>query len=354
MKLNKMAGALFAVAATMSTALFGAEEMESTKTKKPNGCTGPVLCTQNPMLMSNACDASWQFEIGLIYEQAKFAEMHPGYAYTPVVINTSTFTDVDVVKLEQTFDYNVGLLLSLGSYLPHDNWYAEVHFDWLSSSKTATYKKPGSVYLPSDDFNNNVMLGLAPNSYFDSVDYKASMKFYTLDFTLSRGSYISSSFAFEPTFGVEVLWISTSQNMSYPLHDDQTAAALFNDKQNNWGAGPRFGFNGLYHIVQELYFFCDNSVAVLLGEARYNNTSMLTAGDTIGVNQTVGLSITEATQYYIPVRSIIGIKLAKYCLDEKHYLALKVGYDARAVISATSDSKGFVAGGLYLNAEWSF
>ncbi|MCH9623903.1 MAG: hypothetical protein S4CHLAM27_02730 [Chlamydiia bacterium] len=353
-----MAGALFAIAATMSTALFGAEEMETVKTRKPNGCMGPVLCTQNPMVINNACpcNANWQFEVGLIYEQAKFANMTPGNSYAPAYYTAGTFVATTVAKLEQTFDYNIGLLLSLGRYLPHDDWYVETHFDWLSSTKSANYSSAGTVYSPNADFDRSVLLGLTLpiNQAFESIAYNASMQFYTLDFTLSRGSYVSKNFAFEPTIGVEVLWLSSTQKATYPIAGDITNSARFNDRQNNWGAGPRFGLNGLYHLAQELYFFCDNSVAVLAGEARYNNTSTLTAGSVVTGEQAIPYSSAQSTQYYIPVRSIIGVKLAKYCLEEKHYLALKIGYDARAVISATDASKGFVSGGLYVNAEWSF
>lgn len=346
MKLNKMAGALLAVAVTASSALFGAEETESIKNKKPNGCIGPVLCTQNPMLSKSSCicDAGWQFEIGLIYEQPRFGRMDAGYSYSPTYAQGAS--QVDVKKLEQTFDYSLGLLLDLGTYLAHDNWYLGVHFDWLNTNKSATYAAGSTVEYQTTTFFDDLALTAETETFYDSIAYKASMEFFTLDVSLSRGSYMSGNFAFEPVAGIEALWFSTSQNMIYDPNFASTDV-VYNSKQNNWGVGPRIGLNSLYHVVQELYFFCDTSVAVLMGEAKLNDTSTGTAGVRTFLD-------FQKNQFYVPVRSVLGVKFAKYVLEEKHYLALKVGYDARAVISATDSGVGFVSGGLYINGEWSF
>ncbi len=361
MKLNKMAAALLGMTLSL-TAISAADEeyVESKMSRKPNGCTGPTLCSTNAMLKNNACDANWKVQIGLIYEQARFAQMHPGTAYVPSNIydTSADWADVSVKPIEATFDYDVGLLVGLGYYMDHDNWYAEVHFDWLNSKKKTTYNQPGTVYDVNENVNSLVYTGITGPYSFDSIAYEANMNFYTLDISLSRGAWLSKCFSFEYGMGIEALWFDTKQaETATPVSGAPLNVAnviTYQSKQENWGVGPRVMLNGMYHIVQELYFFMDNSIGVLYGEATNNETSGIAAGGTVDAARTVTGKTYYSMQYYVPVRSVIGVKFAKYCLEEKHYVALKVGYDARAVISATNPNKGFVANGLFLQGEWTF
>ena len=361
MKRNKMAAALLGMTLSL-TALSAADEqyVEAKMSKKPNGCTGPTLCATNAMLRNNACDANWKFQIGLIYEQARFAEMHPGTSFVPSNIydTADDWSNVTMRPIEATFDYDVGLLVSLGYFMDHDNWYAQVHFDWLNSKKKTTYNQAGTTYELNENVNSLLFTGITGPYSFDNIAYEASMNFYTLDVTLSRGAWISKCFSLEYGMGIEALWFDTKQaETGTPVSGAPLNVAnvvSYESKQENWGVGPRVIFNGLYHIVQELYFFMDNSIGVLYGEATNNEYSSIGAGGSIDATRRVDGKTYYSMQYFVPVRSIIGAKIAKYCLEEKHYIALKVGYDARAVLSATNPNKGFVANGLYLNFEWTF
>ena len=63
-------------------------------------------------------------------------------------------------------------------------------------------------------------------------------------------------------------------------------------------------------------------------------------------------------QYFVPIRTILGVKLGTYCLQDEHYVAVKVGYDARYVFAYPALYKyggGSIAmNGLYVNFIWDF
>ena len=323
------------IAGMMGAMLVALSSLSATEVM-PNGCEGPVLCSQNPSLRENSCDAMWRVEAGLMYEQL-FSGEQDGIA---VATSAPSATDTVGTDVNPNFGYGLGLLLSVGHFMTHDNWYAEIHFDWLNNSMSEKYQETGVRYVFTDLDDAS------------AVDYSANMTMYTLDFNLSRGSYISKTFAFEPVIGIEALWVGTSQQIGTTANTQSDDRSTRKDQTNTWGVGPRFGFNVMYEVVKDLGLFFDGSVAVLYGQFRAKSYAVNTP--TTGPGTTVTKIDNELSERLFPVRTIIGVQFTRRFLEEKHLLALKVGYDARMVFYMPEEEKSVAAAGLYMNLEWSF
>ena len=409
MKLKKLMGALFAA----TVCLYGTLLSEELPSVKPNGCKGPVLCSNFPVYEKchSCCDRVFHIDVGLLYQQPWFSDMNPGIAYigTPKTVNnrdnggtTSGFTSGDLTtttqskELEVCFDYSLGLTASLGTLLEHDDWFVGVEFDWMSSKKKATYNDGFTYYYPTELFDDIVVANAASylagwgfynyeNTFlpdtsgaatyfyggaYEKIYYQASVNFYNLDFILSRGSYHSKCYSFEPFAGVKVLWYNGYQEAQYfskgageENTSSQTYTAFIDDddfvsfRQNfdAWGVGPMFGFNGEYYLTHQISIFSDSDIAVLYGHMKtsvrsYYSNSL--AADSTGPIEATAIRETDQ-EYFVPVRSILGVKLAKYCLEDKHYLAVKIGYDARYIFTSNV-RKDYAMNGLYVNFIWDF
>jgi|GEM_PF-2169336 len=358
---------------------------------KPNGCKGAVLCPTFPIIGNmEDCGYTWHVDIGLLYQQPGFAGMNAGTSYSPVYAETSGgFQNQTIKNLLQCFDYSLGLTVSLGHLIKHDDWFVLARFDWMNANSSVNYETAGDYYGPNANFNFDVMLGLSNNwnpaaDYFTSIDYNAEISIYALDVILSRGSYHSKCFSYEPFMGVKALWYNDNQAIDY-FGPTTTGAPLVNGNipslnlsQDNWGVGPVFGFNGEYHITNGLSLFSMSDVGILYGQSENDYISTLSSATTgVTTLQAISNNTQNNCQYYVPVRSIIGIKLDSYCLEDAHYVAIKLGYDVRAIlttpITSSTTSSGTVnstevltstittaisndvfMSGLYCDFEWDF
>lgn len=357
---------------------------------KPNGCEGPVLCPIQPIAdRCEDCCYSWQVDIGLLYQQPGFAYMNSGIAYQPVFQNPTSgglataFIDQTVTLLDEQYDYSVGLTVGIGRTLKHDNWFVGVNFDWLNATGSSVHNDDNLLYRPSSDFPLNILEQtdfLVADGSFGKVVYSANTNIYELNVRLSRGSYNTNCYSLEPYAGVKALWFNNSQTKKYqePSADINSRVSL-KSTQDNWGAGIMFGMNGEYSIVEGFSIFSDSNVGVLYGQVKYNMLAVVTA-ESAGSNIfTEDRDLTNNgkmdTVTYVPVRSILGVKFSKYFLDKTHHVALKVGYDARAVLSTSKDvlvsqnwfptgdfattqvkniDNSFSMSGLYIDLCWGF
>ncbi len=384
MKLNKTAGALLAVVLCNASTLFGAED--KMVSVKPNGCKGPVLCPTFSILDDKGpCCHTWHVDVGLLYQQPGFSGMTSGINYLGVFENTSaaTFEEQTITTLNECFPYTLGLTVSLGYLMPHDDWFLLAKFDWLSANTSINHSGQNDHYAPNPHFNFDVMTGTSwdpDTNSFSSIDYAAKLDIYALDVVLTRGSFHSSCYSLEPYVGVKALWYSSNQIMDYYSTEGgltrQNLPSL-TVSLDNWGAGPMFGFQGEYHLTHGLSFFSDSDVGVICGSSTNSYVSNLTPdGSVIDYVQTINNNISSnGCQFYLPVRSIIGVKLSQYCLNDAHFIAVKLGYDARIVLSSplllstngvVGSSVGAAAtvstpvpsdlfmSGLYVNFEWNF
>ena len=123
MKLNKAAGALLAVVLCNASTLFGADD--NMVSVKPNGCKGPVLCPTFSVLDDKGpCCHTWHVDVGLLYQQPGFSGMLSGVSYLGTYNEGSTeetFKDQNIQPMQESFDYSLGLTVSLGHLINHDD-----------------------------------------------------------------------------------------------------------------------------------------------------------------------------------------------------------------------------------------
>ncbi len=384
MKLNKAAGALLAVVLCNASTLFGADD--NMVSVKPNGCKGPVLCPTFSVLDDKGpCCHTWHVDVGLLYQQPGFSGMLSGVSYLGTYNEGSTeetFKDQNIQPMQESFDYSLGLTVSLGHLINHDDWLILARFDWLSANMTNKHEQTNQFYAANPNFNFYVMLGTEwaeQVDYFTTVNYSANMDIYALDVLLCRGSFHSRCYSLDPYVGVKALWYYDNQVSTYSEAGKPGTLILTNKNvpsltqtQDNWGAGPMFGFQGEFHITHGFSVFSDSDIGVLYGSSSNSSVSNLSADGTAIENaQTITNSNpTNGGQLYLPVRSIIGVKLSQYCLNDAHFIAVKLGYDARVVLTSpsytstvsvsgsgavtTNVSNDIFMTGLYANFEWNF
>jgi hypothetical protein len=333
---------------------------------KVNGCKGPVLCSNFPVLGGGeSCQRTYHVDAGLLFQQPGFSGMMAGTAYQPLFVQndttSTTFANQTVTNLIQCFDYDAGLTVSLGYMTDHDEWLVGARFDWLSSNYTAaTYDETDVKYKANPNFDIDVLKGsgfsVTANNW-EKIDYYAGFELFSLDVMMSRGAFVSRCYSIEPFAGVKAAWFNTKQVAKYSstTYFSNGNKAIYDEEFNNWAAGPMFGLNGEYNVTHGIAIFSDNDVAVLLGEAHRVRASTLTRGGSIVITDRTSTDVADYTcQYYVPVRSVIGVKFSRYCLEDEHYIAVKVGYDARAFLTMDGTHSGFNMNGLYLNFIWDF
>lgn len=346
LKQKKIAG-MFGVMMIALTSL-------SANNMKPNGCDGPVLCPSFPVIDNcSKCCYTWHVDIGLLYQQPGFANMSPGLAYQPFFQDppqraanddTYTWTNQTSVMLEAQYDYTAGVTVGLGYLLAHDNWYAGISFDYLGASTSSIYNDSNQQYRPSSDFAFQTMVGgetVFSEQAWGKIAYSANTDIYVLGVMLSRGSYHSNRFSYEPFAGIKALWFDNNQTKKYQESTNtlDTSQHTLKTKQNNWGAGLMFGMNGEYHITSAISLFSDSSIGLLYGENDYQIQTLVTAGNDIPSDRNQTTSGRVKNVVYAPIRSNLGIKLSSYFMEERHYVALKVGYDIQAVLSSSNKTR---------------
>jgi len=365
MNLKNMTKSLIAMLCA-SSALFGAEDA---MVMRINGCKGPVLCPSFPIAAPDeGCCQTWHLDAGLLWQQPGFSGMNAGTAWITQFMSTDTggnYVNRNVEDLSKCFKYDLGLTVSLGHLSKHDYWFVGARFDWISSTVNTTDDNVNMQYEANANFNTGVLpssLFSTSTDYWTKISYKGKVDYYQLDVLLSRGAFYGRCYSLEPFAGVKVLWYDTNQTANY-FNTSIFAAGnygIYNETMSNWGAGLMFGMNGVYNITENIAIFSDSDVAVLYGESKNTRISTLTKGTGSGdgsditTDRTVTRKNPSNCQYYLPVRSIVGVQLASYCLDDMHYVAVKIGYDARMVVTATSSGRDFVMNGLYCNFIWDF
>ena len=362
---------------------------------KPNECKGPVLCPSYPIYGRNddCCDYRWHINLGLLYQQPWMSNMGAGTEDKgqDVLETNSPYKNATSTFLEECFDYSLGLTAAIGYFMDHDNWFLLAEFDWLSAKKSSSFDTPGSIYHMMGFTNLNVITVDSLDEYniwrnvFTGLGSKSSLDIYELDVTLSRGSFHSRCFSYEPFAGVKALWYNGSQQRNgyndtaqYFGDNNSYVQTIFSYK--SWGAGLVFGFKGEYFLTEAVSIFSDSDISVLYGGINSSNTTLFINKFVNNETQGVAKYVQNFNQpYFVPVRSIFGLKFGKYCLEDKHYIALKIGYDARYIF-ADSGLFGYIgsgtivdtalvigsvpimptngyniaANGLYLNFIWNF
>lgn len=329
----------------------------------------PVLCPISPIHNNNSNSQSFHLDIGLLYQQPSFSNMIAAIKNTEILdttIDSINYINDSTTNMHQCFNYAVGLSASLGYTMPHDDWYMGAKFDYLNANASKSYNVSDndsihfSLFYPwlGNHYQEGQSEALSDLDYdYNSVAFSAKFTLYALDILLSRGSFHSNFFSYEPFTGVKALWFSTYNKSEFSLDTESDGKnGYLSTKQNNWGVGPMFGFNGEYEITKYISLFSDSDIALLFGEAHQSSPVFYQQydGDDLDDQYESTLYNNDNCIVYVPVRSILGLKLSTYLFHEKQYVSIKVGYDARAVFSMQETNRGFNMSGLYTDLIWNF
>lgn len=329
-------------------------------------CKGPFLCSSHLLEGVTDCCHMWDVDIGLLYQKPAFTGMVAGVTYFPLFYQDpdEDFQDQTITPLQQCFDYTIGLTAGVGRYFDYDHQYLKATFNYLSANTTNAYEA-NIRYMdwiePSVHIQSQIFIGTDydfDEGWLDILKYSATMNIYEFDLSLSRGSFQSQCFSYEPYAGIKALWFSAKQTSEgYNTYEfEEGNAIIWSEVENNWGVGILFGVNSEYYFLENVALFSDSQLALLYGKANTSQTSILKGAPSsdIEVDRVVDLIDNVDCQFYLPVRSIIGIQMSRCIIKDRHYFTLKLGYDLRTVISYPNDENGFAMGGLYTDLIWNF
>jgi hypothetical protein len=311
-----------------SIAVFG-------DTIKPNGCKGPVLC--NSFLIYDGY--GWHFELGLLVEKMVISNLDVYYIQqifqgTPTVSNPNRTDSIKNVS----FPVSVGLKLGAGKYFLHDDWMFNLSFEWLNSVGSCSddlSNHGGRAIVP---IANTVWAGLEDplDAYgLQKADISLNTNYFLLDGYVSRGSYISGHFTYEPYGGIKAAWIYYKMRESYwdsiPSTETSTKIAPYETLKNllytdYWGVGPMIGMKGDYYYCFGWSFFTSCNFAILYGGTNITNREGVVSNTSTPPNYL----LKDSFNNFCPtLRNIIGLQFDKDSYCEKRHYNLRFGFDTR-------------------------
>lgn len=303
----------------------------TTMSVKPNGCKGPSLCGAAPVI--DGC--GWHLDIGLLLEQmrvgnANFFYEHGGLTSETGASWNNPFRTDDMCNM--TFNIEAGVKAGIGYYSVHDDWEVNASFEWLYSKAILNADTASGTFQPT--YNIDLSYGDDQDTTlsFHQGNSNLSVNYYLLDITLSKGSYFSDHFSFEPLAGVKVSWIGYNGALS--LKDNQNTATsipsnvswLRRNVTNFWGIGPMIGLNANYHMFVGWSIFSHTNVAVLLGETKIKDGVGFVTIEKYPFDSVTYSILNTLTP---TIRSIVGLQYDMDMFEETQHLKLRFGFDGR-------------------------
>jgi hypothetical protein len=311
------------------TLMFGAAGL-SADTIKPNGCKGPTLCDSSPII--DGC--GWHIDIGVIVEQMRVSNSAVYYTHgsgsstNPTWDNPSRY---DVIK-NPNFDLDAGVRVGIGyNATEHDDWNISANFEYLHSQGSISSSSEGhEVYRPLNDVS--IFYTEDTGSNFYNANSSLSVDYYLLDIALSRGSYFSDRFSFEPFAGLKASWIN--YDASLRLQNDLntadgiplTTSWLRRSFVNFWGVGPMAGINANHHLFVGWSIFSSSNFSVLFGESNFADGTGFVTIEKLPFSQ----HVTDVITVLCPtLRSIIGLQYDTDIFKETQHVKIRFGFDTR-------------------------
>lgn len=303
----------------------------SADTVKPNGCKGPTLCDSRPVI--DGC--GWHIDIGLIAEQVRISNsavyslLAPGGSTGEQTFdNPATLSTITSVP----FDLQAGLRVGLGYTTENEDWSINSSFEWLSSKGSVKDESETVASFFAMNYPFIFYPGESGDVGFSQANASIYMNYYLLDVLLSRGSFFSEKFSFEPLAGIKASWIG--YNTSVRFSKDQNTSSgvptgtswLRRAVNSFWGVGPAAGMNANYHITQGWSIFSSSNFSLLLGEANVQDANGFVTTEAYpfsngGVNKVAVVCPT--------LRSIFGLQYEMDTFEETQHVTFRFGFDGR-------------------------
>ncbi len=292
----------------------------------PNGCKGPTLCTSSPVIDN----CGWSFDVGLILEQMRISNTDVAYHFRDGGAGTAANPTVSEQMINLDFDLEPGLRVGVGYMMDHDDWMLRADFEWLYSKGSFNNTIDTGAYFPTHTVSL-FSLDTSVEPSFQTIKSSLEVDYFLLDVYLSRGSYLSGKFSYEPFAGIKASWINYKGSRAFS-NARSTAVLAANTSWLNrsnidfWGVGPLIGMNGNYHVCAGWSGFSSANFAVLFGESHVK--------DYIGFVTTEsypGDYLARAAQVVLcpTLRTIIGVQYDKDMFCETQHFMFRAGFDGR-------------------------
>jgi hypothetical protein len=283
---------------------------------------------------------------GLLLEQVRMLNtdvcmIKENTPQTPLTKNPTSNASIPSIftnKFENlVFDLDIGLKTCLGYNFEHDDWVAQADFQWLQS-KGSYSNKVLSRLQSLEPSNIGVLyyreaLSKFPVS-FQKVTAHLNVSYYLLDVYLSRGSFFSKNFSFEPSIGIKTSWIQYNgyQNFSDDANTDDYAmpSNVFWQRTstvNFWGSGPMAGINSAFHVIDRWSLISSLDCSILLGKRKF----ITNQGFKGGVNSAIDiLNAENNTPILSPtIAALLGIEYSQPIVEDTSHLTLRTYFDGR-------------------------
>lgn len=308
---------------------------------KPNTSKGVSLCHNNPLIE----DENLSLKFGFLYQKPFVTGT--GYAHTNNTTTTWT-PPQNGSTLSPQFDLQWGVVFGAGYYFQHDHWVAKLNFNYLSLGSTECDDcncDDSPYYIPDCIWCHDLippLLNHLDPAYTDDVPFvNMCVKYYMLQETLSRGSYLSKNMSFEPSFGVKSVWLEFYQKVCFTnvqsynnccsnqrqALQPYSAKLVREAKSEFWGVGPSIGLDTTWNLFGmdqpccKLYnFFADFEAALLLGRTKSSELLEVSVAPTINLSN--DYSLMSPT-----LRAVIGLSFDKEFNDNQYYLSSRIGWD---------------------------
>jgi hypothetical protein len=299
-------------------------------TVKPNGSKGPVLCSSFPIYDGSL----WHIEIGLLVEKVGISNLDVYYIQKEGSGTISNPKQSDKVR-NVSFPMSVGIQAAIAKYFSHDDWVIDFSFEWLNSLGKANDNLSSSD-LTVIPIGYDVWAGTADPVYdfnLKQANVSLNTNYFLLDIFLSRGSYFSNVFSYQPYAGLKTAWIYYNLKEAYfeptrstTLNDPLLSNEILKKVANTdyWGIGPMVGVNGSYYISYGWSFFSSSNLAILYGNTDISNRSGVVTTASVPANY----MLTDNFYTFCPtLRNMIGIMFDKDSFCQTRHYNMVFGFD---------------------------
>lgn len=270
-----------------------------------------------------------------IYWKARQEELN-SIATFSIELGTERVVDLKVHDID--FRYCPGFKLGLGGNLPFDGWDLYVNWTHLHNHTQSTRTSP------NHDLVNVESLGQQEASFAANharVSY--DLMFNSIDFEWGRRYFVSDTWSIRPAFGGKTFWIH--QTFRYNFENVQTIPLpnlgvlpgfpeVFKAKNDFWGIGPYFSFEGKWVFGWGIGLLGKISGAVVWGSFDQTSNSVENELDTGGggppsvtrsrVTQTASTHRIRPT-----AQMFIGVDWERCFIPNRLGMQLTAGYEVQ-------------------------
>lgn len=136
-----------------------------------------------------------------------------------------------------------GFKVGVGTFLPKDSWRLSALYTWYQNNEGSNITN--NTLYPLWDIGNNFGDYDITKGLITSAGAQLRFEYNTLDFALSKDSYLSDYLLYEPFLGFKAAWMTQDYTVNYAHQFSQIFSEILtmNNYQDFYGFGIRAGSN---------------------------------------------------------------------------------------------------------------